>query len=81
MPPAEQGLLGWMCVYGRPLAGKARDPVQNNGATVECSAAGNILSQTQKAFLGFEEEHFVVKSLQTAFYVFKQNDIEHPTVV
>lgn len=58
MPPAERGLLGWMCVYGRALAGRPRDPVQNNGATVECSAAGNILSQTQKAFLGSEEERF-----------------------
>lgn len=58
MPPAERGLQGWTCVYGRALAGRARDPVQNNGATVECSTAGNILSQTQKAFLGSEEEHF-----------------------
>lgn len=47
MPPAEWGLRGWMCVYGRVLAGRGREPVQNNGTTVECGAAGNILSQTQ----------------------------------
>ena len=47
MPPAEWGLQGWMCVYGSVLAGRGRDPFQNNGTTVECGTAGNILSQTQ----------------------------------
>lgn len=47
MPPAEWGLRGWMCVYRSVLAGRGRDPVQNNGTAVECGTAGNILSQTQ----------------------------------
>lgn len=47
MPPAVWGPQGWMCVYRRALAGGGRDLVQNNGTTVECGAAGNILNQTQ----------------------------------
>lgn len=49
MPPAVRGLQGWMCVYRRALAGGGRDLVQNNGTTVECGAAGNILNQTRKS--------------------------------
>lgn len=47
MPPAERGLRGWICVYRSVLAGRGREPVQNNGTRVECGTAGNILSQTQ----------------------------------
>ena len=47
MPPAERGLRGWMCVYGSVLAARGREPVQNNGTTLECGTAGNILSQTR----------------------------------
>lgn len=47
MPPAERGLWGWICVYRSVLAGRGRNLVQNNGTTVECRAAGNILSQSQ----------------------------------
>lgn len=47
-PRSEDFRVGCVFMGSVFLAGRGRrDPVQNNGTTVECGTAGNILSQTQ----------------------------------
>lgn len=52
-----------MCVYGRVLAGRGRDPVQNNGTAVECGAAGEYPESNTRQTLRSEEERFVARLL------------------
>jgi hypothetical protein len=42
------GLQGWTCVYWSVLAARAGHTGQNNGTTLECGSAGNILSPESK---------------------------------
>lgn len=58
-----------MCVYGRVLAGRGRDPVQNNGTAVECGAAGNILSQTQGKPRGLRRSALWQDFYKLCFYI------------
>lgn len=56
-----------MCVYWSVLAGRGRNLGQNNGTTLECGTAGNILSQKEGS-LGVEEESFVAEVYKSCIF-------------
>lgn len=60
------------CVFkGGVLAGRGRDSVQNNGTTVECGAAGNILR------LAMGMRRSTLRRKMSINYKTKQDDTRH----